>query len=100
MPSVSTRFPRPPSLEVLVGPNPTPEDLSGAYDEITRWAADLVRELEELQAQLEQPASTGWAMTNFTEKRDLNAGTAALADVANVVATLIEDLRERGDLEN
>ena len=99
MPSLSTRFPRPPDIQrYIAGRDPTVADLLAAHDELTRWASGLNRELEELQAQLEQPASIGWSTENVTTTRSLNVSTATTGDVANALATLIEDLKKRGDL--
>jgi hypothetical protein len=93
-------FPRPPNIGALVpGREITTEELITAVDDLGRWGADMVRELELLVAELEQPASIGWTTSNVTPTRTLNVSTATLADVANVLATLIEDLKTRGDLE-
>ena len=97
---MTTVFPRPPNIGALVpGRKITTEELVQAVDDTGRWGADMVRELELLVATLEQPASVGWATSNVTTTRTLNVSTATLADVANVLATLIEDLKTRGDLE-
>lgn len=37
-----------------------------------------------------------YAVTGFSAKRDLDAGTATVADVANFLATLINDIKSAG----
>jgi len=37
-------------------------------------------------------------VANFTQKKDLDASTATVADVANVLATVIEAMRNKGTL--
>lgn len=44
------------------------------------------------------PASTGWTTANYTPTRTLDASTATVGDVADVLATLIEDLKTAGFL--
>lgn len=44
------------------------------------------------------PIASAFAISNFTEKRDLDASTATLQDVANVLCTLINDMK-RGSTE-
>lgn len=39
------------------------------------------------------PTSFSYTVSGFTPTRTLNAGTATLADVANTLATLINDLK-------
>ena len=44
------------------------------------------------------PASAGWITSNVTPTRSLNVSTATTADIANVLATLIEDFKATGHL--
>ena len=44
------------------------------------------------------PASSGWRMTNVTTDRVLDADATTLAEVADVLATLINDLKNSGHL--
>ncbi len=37
-----------------------------------------------------------FTVSNYTETRTLDAGTATATDIANVLATLIDDLKKRG----
>lgn len=69
--------------------------------DIQQWGDVLVDELENSLTRLNQAANTGdpdvsFSVSNFTEDKSLNAGTATTADVANVLATLIEALRNKG----
>ena len=69
--------------------------------DIQQWGDVLVDELENSLTRPNQAANTGdpavsFSVSNFTEDKSLNAGTATTADVANVLATLIEALRNKG----
>ena len=44
------------------------------------------------------PISVGWTMTNKTSDRVLDADSTTLAEVADVLATLIDDLKTAGYL--
>ena len=73
---------------------------SGAGDEAwARWARDLVRAINILQSRALQPASSGWAMTNVTETRVLDANSTSTDEIADVLGTLIDDLKTDGKLE-
>ena len=65
------------------------------------WGDVLIDELENEIDRINQAANTGdanvgFSVSNFTEDKSLNAGTATTADVANVLATVIEALRNKG----
>ncbi len=65
------------------------------------WGDVLIDELENEIDRINQAANTGdanvsFSVANFTEDKSLNAGTATTADVANVLATVIEALRNKG----
>jgi len=67
------------------------------------WSNSLVDELENEIEKINQAANTGtattgFAPTNFTQTKSLNAGTASTAAVANVLCTVIESLRNKGIL--
>jgi hypothetical protein len=62
-----------------------------------RFVFEALREIE--KASLEGDAgqvADAYTVTNFTETRTLDAGTATASDVADVLATLISDLQKRG----
>ena len=64
-----------------------------------RQMRELVDILENRIGQIEQPISDkAYSVSNFTEKRTLDAGSATATDVANFLATLTQDLIDRGDL--
>lgn len=44
------------------------------------------------------PASLGWLPSNYTETRTLDASTATTSDLANVLCTLLADLKQAGYL--
>ena len=70
-------------------------------EDLKYWGDVLIDELENEIERIYQAANTGdpevsFAVSNFTEDKSLNAGTATTADVANVLATVIEALRNKG----
>ena len=72
-------------------------------EDLKYWGDVLIDELESEIDKINQAANTGdpdvsFAVSNFTQDKDLNAGTATTADVANVLATVIQALRNKGIL--
>ena len=70
-------------------------------EDLKFWGDVLVDELENEIEKINQAANTGdpdvsFAVSNFTQDKTLNASTASTADVANVLATVIEALRNKG----
>jgi hypothetical protein len=67
------------------------------------WGDVLIDELENEIEKINQAANTGdpdvgFTVSNFTETKTLNAGTASTAQVAAVLATLIKAMRNKGIL--
>lgn len=62
------------------------------------WAQRLVEDIENNLIRLNQPAKVGYLMTNVTATRSLNADSTTLAEVADVLGTLIDDLKATGRL--
>ena len=59
-----------------------------------RYFSDLGRAITYLASRIpEAPAQTGYLMSNVTTTRALDADSTTLAEVADVLATLIEDLK-------
>lgn len=81
---MARRFPQLP-------PNPTNAD-------IARWGDELVRILEVLDDDANSITSDGWTMTNVTTDRTLDADSTTLAEVADIIGTLIKDLQDKGRL--
>lgn len=50
------------------------------------------------QASASMPAQIGYGMTNVTTTRELDANSTTLDEVADVLATLINDLKSAGIL--
>ena len=72
-------------------------------DDMRYWGDVLVDELEHELDKINQAANTAdpdesFSVANFTQKKDLDASTATVADVANVLATVIEAMRNKGTL--
>jgi len=68
----------------------------GAYT--AEWGQQLIDDLETRFLEIEEPTQTGYQMSNVTVTRTLNADSTTLAEVADVLATLIEDLQAKGRL--
>ena len=47
---------------------------------------------------LEQPAKTGYIVTNLVRQKTLDGTAGTAADVRNVLATLITDIKAKGGL--
>lgn len=77
-------------------PLETIEDIVKFFDEIRRWGDDMVRQLEERDAQQDQPAQIGYLTTSVTPDREFDADTVLITELADVVGTLIEDLKGKG----
>ena len=73
---------------------PDPQE---TYD--TRWASDLTRSLRDFQDSITSPVESGYTLTNVTTDRTLDANSTTLAEVADVLGTLIQDLINAGHLE-
>jgi len=62
------------------------------------WGRQLVDDLEVELIDLSQPIQIGYTTTNVTTVRALDADATTLAEVADVLCTLIEDLKAKGRL--
>ena len=72
-------------------------------DDIQSWGFRLVDDLENELEKINQAAntgdeSTGFSVSNETDTKSLNVSTSNTAAVANVLATLIKALRDKGIL--
>jgi len=70
-------------------------------DDIQSWGFRLVDDLENELEKINQAAntgdeSTGFSVSNETDTKSLNVSTANTTAVANVLATLIKALRDKG----
>jgi tripartite-type tricarboxylate transporter receptor subunit TctC len=62
---------------------------------INRWVEDALRQVErstDVQEVLAEFSTTG----SFTETRTFNASSATLGDLRNVLATMISDIKKKG----
>ena len=66
------------------------------YDPI--FFQGLLEQLEQVHLLLAQPAQTGYAMTNVTVTRALDANFTSTAELADVLGTLIDDFKAAGRL--
>tara|TARA_R110002020_G_scaffold361882_1_gene574349 strand:- start:172 stop:420 length:249 start_codon:yes stop_codon:yes gene_type:complete len=72
-------------------------------DDLQSWGFRLVDDLENEIDKINQAANTGddttgFSVSNETDTKSLNVSTANAAAVANVLATLIKALRDKGIL--
>lgn len=67
------------------------------YD--TRYQNDVSSKIEEIVRQLSLVNKEPYTTSNSTTTRTLNVSSVNLTDLANVVATLIADLKDRGVLK-
>jgi hypothetical protein len=62
----------------------------------SQWAVNALRQIE-LQSNITiETMADEYDVSNFTPTRTLNATTATAADVANFIATFIDDIKRRG----
>ena len=67
------------------------------YDQ--RWANPLTKQLEQNNSATNLSASSDrYTVTNVTADRTLDADSTSTAELADVLGTLINDLRDRGVL--
>lgn len=61
-----------------------------------KWVDDCFAEIDRASQEDLSAVAADFTVTNYTPTRTINAGTASTADIANVLCTLIDDLRNRG----
>lgn len=66
------------------------------YDQ--RWASQLLDQLERVLNTLERSIQNGYRTSNVTDTRVIDADSTTLAEVADVLCTLIEDMKSAGRL--
>jgi|TARA_R110000824_G_scaffold401755_1_gene614911 hypothetical protein len=81
-------------MSIRHGRLPSP---SSEYNQ--RWANQLVNQLEQNIAATNLAASSArYTVTNVTPDRTFDANSTSTAELADVLGTLIDDLRTRGVL--
>lgn len=73
--------------------SPLAQLVSQEYDPAT--LRSIMRTIEQRLAELEKPLGLGWAVTNHAERRTMDENAVNVAQLAEVVGTLIRDLVER-----
>jgi len=69
-------------------------------EQMPDWARELVRFLEQDAQEDSQPINAQtYVVSNYTPTRTLDASTATVSDVADVLCTLIADFIEAGTLK-
>lgn len=69
---------------------------SDELDQWKKWVESCFAELERASHEDISAVAGDFTVTGHTLTRTLDAGTATLADVTDVLCTFIEDLRNRG----
>lgn len=78
---------------------PLPEISGETITALGDQVQELANVIEDRLTAIEQPISDkAYSVSNFTEKRTLDAGSATATDVANFLATLTQDMIDRGHL--
>jgi hypothetical protein len=74
------------------------QPFSSGQDHLNQWMQSALREIERTSREDADIAlvAQDFMPTNFTELRSFDAGTATLGDIANVLATFINDIKKRG----
>ena len=62
------------------------------------WARAFIDQLERELRRMDRVAQVGYQMSNVTATRVLDADSTSLDEVADVLGTLIDDLKARGML--
>ncbi len=65
-------------------------------EEWKKWAEQCFAEIERASQEDISVVVADFTVTGYTATRTLDAGTAVLADVTDVLCTLIRDLQNRG----
>lgn len=75
-----------------------PQSKETTIPEILQYLSELVRDLSDAQKKnISGPFNTvAFVPTNYTHTKTLNAGTASATDVADVLCTLIQTLKDGG----
>ena len=79
-------------------------DVPGRWDptDWTRWGADLIRRLNNDIIDLRRPANKDdqqYSITNVVTDRSYDANSTTVDELADVLGTLIEDLKTKGLLQ-
>lgn len=60
------------------------------------WVKDCMSEIDRASNEQAEAVADAYAPSNYTATRTLDAGTATATDVANVICTFLDDLKNRG----
>lgn len=67
---------------------------------VQKFILDALAEIERASQDDIQQVAQDFTVSNFTATRTLNAGTASATDVANVLCTFLNDMKNRGSKRN
>jgi hypothetical protein len=70
---------------------------SKSTEDQIQWLVDSMRKIETASRDIDPfRVADNYQPSNFTVTRTINAGTISLGNLANLVATWIQDLKNRG----
>ena len=74
--------------------------ISEETQNVLQWLTEAMAEVERASQDDATEVFDAYTVTNFTETRTLDATAATLANVANFLCTLLDDLKNRGTKRN
>ncbi len=76
------------------------QPISKRPEDFEKWVKECFAELERASHEDVSVVVKDFTVSNHTPTRTLDAGTAVLADVTDVLCTLIKDMQNRGMKRN
>ena len=74
-----------------IGPLPDPPD---EYDPV--YMRELVNQIEEIHRLLTRNIGSGWQVSNVTADKAFDADSTTTAELADVLGTLVTQMKDRG----
>lgn len=65
-------------------------------ERFAQWVKDCMSEIDRASNEQAEAVADAYAPSNYTATRTLDAATASAADIANVLCTFLDDLKNRG----
>lgn len=65
-------------------------------ERFAQWVKDCMSEIDRASNEQAEAVADAYTPSNYTATRTLDAGTATATDVANVICTFLDDLKNRG----
>lgn len=84
------------SLVPIISPGRISTGRPDVDRELNAWADRLIRAVRDAMIRQNSRFQAAYTITNDTENRTYNADSTSTAELADILATLISDLRMRG----